>query len=235
VKVEGTLQEDGSILAGEIHVALPENAKSPGTVELIGTLEGQDGLTWTVSGIVVELTSTTEIKGSPEVGAIIKVEGTLQENGSILAVEIKLAGDDGNDDDSNHTNNPPKGKEVEFSGELSAMNGNTWTINGQTVFVTPMTELKGTLEIGVIVKVEGYLLEDGSIEAHQIKAVVIDMNGSDDDGEDDDHHSGSNYQDSDHQDDDHEDGDHQDSEHHDGDHGSDHKDSGGGAHEGGDD
>ena len=239
VKVEGTLQQDGTILAHEIKVVSSENAQYAGMVELTGTLENQDGMIWTVGGVIVELTETTEILGTPEIGATIKVEGMLQENGSILASQVKSGenNDDGSDDHSNQL----KGNAIEISGELTAMDGSTWIINGQTVLVTNTTELKGTLDIGVIVKVEGYLLADGSIEAREIKALVVDTNGSymngSDDHEDDDHGSSlsGNYSDDDHHDDDQNHSD----DHHDDDHEDDHGSSGGGSHggehDGGDD
>jgi len=235
VKVEGLLQEDGSILAHEIQVVPEENVQKIGLVELTGTLESQDGMTWIVSGIVIELSDTTEILGVPEIGAQVKVEGILQENGSILASQIKSAMDEngGDDDGSDDHSSQSKGEEVEISGELTGMDGNTWTVNDQTVIITDMTELKGVFEIGVMVKVEGYLLADGSIEAHEIKAVIVDMNGGDDD-HDDDRNSSSGYSD----DDDHgssssySEDDHDDDRDHDSEHEDDHDGSGSGSNSG---
>jgi hypothetical protein len=40
-------------------------------------------------------------------------------------------------------------------GTLSAINGNTLTVNGMTVAITTMTEVEGTLKVGESVKVEG--------------------------------------------------------------------------------
>ena len=196
VTVEGTLQADGSVLASEIKVISTDGTKTPGEVELMGILEGQNGMIWTVSGITVELTDGTAIYGSPVDGDPVKVKGMTQADGSILASEIKSAIDESDDgsDDPSENHNTQNGTKVEFSGELTAMNGNEWIVNGMTVIVTDMTELKGTLEIGAMVSVEGYQLENGSVEAYKIK--VSWQNGS---GTDDDHesYSGSNsYSDS---------------------------------------
>ena len=235
VKVEGTLQDDSSILAYEIKAVLLEDSKTPGEVELTGILQLQEGMIWTISGVKVELTAATEVYGSPMIDDLIKVEGMMQENGLLLAREIKPALEDENGDNNNNQN----GQKFEFSGELTSKNGSTWNVNGITVIVTDMTELKGTLDIGSMVKVEGYMLVDGSVEAHEIKAQWSDMSRSDDD-DDDDHHgsSGSNGSDDHHDDDnDHDDDKHDDNDDYhddDSDHDDDHS-GGGGSHDGGDD
>ena len=60
---------------------------------------------------------------------------------------------------------------VEFRGTLSAINGNVLTINGMTVTISATTEIKGTLKVGDMVKVEGFRATDNTVQAQEIKIV----------------------------------------------------------------
>ncbi len=59
--------------------------------------------------------------------------------------------------------------EVEFEGTLNAKDGMTWTVDTTTVIISTTTEVKGMLEVGDLVKVEGYKQADGSVLAKEIK------------------------------------------------------------------
>lgn len=80
----------------------------------------------------------------------------------------KFADDNGDDDV------PAENKELpinfEFTGLLSAINGNTLTVGDKTVIVSAATEIKGSLMVGEMVKVEGFLQASGSVQAAEIKA-----------------------------------------------------------------
>lgn len=84
--------------------------------------------------------------------------------------------DEINDDGPNHDMEEQDGDDIEFVGVLSAINGDTLTINGRTVVITPMTEVKGTLMVGETVKVEGILQSDNSVQAREIKAATETQN-----------------------------------------------------------
>ncbi len=131
-----------------------------GTVELVGTLEAKSGSTWTVSGVTVLLTSATEFKGVLDLGATVKVEGIKQADGAILARQIKVF------TDATSGTLP----QVELVGILNAKNGSSWTVDTTTVVLSSTTEVKGMLEIGDLVKVEGFPQADGSILAREIKS-----------------------------------------------------------------
>ena len=136
-----------------------------GTVELIGMIEAKSGSSWTVNGVTVVLTTTTEFQGVLNIGTQVKVEGFKQADGSILAREIKAFTTE---------NGGFTGVKVEFTGTLTAKNGNIWTVDTTSVVLTTTTEVKGTLEVGVKVKVEGYKQADGSVLAQEIKPVEAD-------------------------------------------------------------
>ena len=57
--------------------------------ELLGTIESSDGNILVVSGRTVVTDAQTEIAFELRIGLIVKVQGTLQSDGSILAREIK--------------------------------------------------------------------------------------------------------------------------------------------------
>lgn len=176
VKVEGTKQADGSILAREIKAYTDDNGGFTGIkVEFTGTLNTMAGSTWTVDTTSVIITSTTEVKGVLKVGDKVKVEGFLQPDGSVVAKEIEP-----------YMEEPEHGEEIEFKGILNAMNGNTWTVDAITVIVSSTTKLEGTFEIGIMVKVEGYKNPDGSVLAKKIEA-------EDDDSEEENHGKGTEF------------------------------------------
>lgn len=109
VRVEGITQPDGSVLATRIEVLasiLPSPAPSPPPVPtptptlapaptptpqatvLIGTLTSISPGLWTVDGVQVVVNTQTVIEGLPLVGLRVRVEGTIQPDGSIVAVRI---------------------------------------------------------------------------------------------------------------------------------------------------
>jgi hypothetical protein len=231
VKVEGALQADGSVQAREIKPALfddngnsnddnsgddnskDDSAPAGNEIEFYGTVTEQMDTQWLVSGITVLLSDATEIYGAPVVDDLVKVEGALQADGSVLVREIKPALFDGSDD-ANSNDDRPSG-EFEFTGVLQAKNGNTWVVNGITVIITAQTELKGTLQIGEMVKVHGMRQQDASVVAREIENAEGDDSNQDDSGNDDssDDNSDDDNSNDDDDDDDDDDGDDDDSGH----------------------
>jgi len=124
VKVEGTLQEDGSVLAHKIHVRQNDDAlvgfrgtiidKPEITVTPLPTLTVQMG-SRTITVVTDENTVITDADGNIitfddlEVGQEIKGKGVLQENGSILASEIEVLDDNGG----------PGQQKVRFEGRIT--------------------------------------------------------------------------------------------------------------------
>jgi hypothetical protein len=98
VEVEGTLQADGSVLARKIEVRVAEGEEENHDVEVEGAIESIALPKVTVAGKVVVTDAGTEIERGDthitaadlKVGDMVKVEGTLQADGTILAREIKV-------------------------------------------------------------------------------------------------------------------------------------------------
>ena len=63
-----------------------------------------------------------------------------------------------------------QGVEVEFAGTVEAINLQSWTINGQMVWVTNLTQVKAGIQVGDFVKVHAVTGEDGALLAREIEA-----------------------------------------------------------------
>ena len=60
--------------------------------------------------------------------------------------------------------------EVAFTGVVEAMNGNEWTVNGQTLLVDPAVVRDGPFQAGDTIKVEGTVNADGSLSVSRVEA-----------------------------------------------------------------
>src|SRR5215510_1435580 len=162
-EVEGFLRPDGSVDAAKIEV---ENDRDE--FEFKGMIQSfPSGLIgeWVISGRTVHVTSETDIEqenGMVAVGAMVKVEGFLRPDGSVDAkkIEVKSA---------------VEGARVNFTGTITSLPPGIigeWHVGGRTVHVGASTRIKqkkGPVAVGVVVKVKGFQLADGSIEAEMIQ------------------------------------------------------------------
>ncbi len=135
----------------------------PGTPDLVGD--------WVVSGVTIHVTTATEIEdehGPIVVGSAVKVEGTVEADGSITAHHVEVS-EDAEDDDFG---------EVKLEGFVESLPGTPdlvgdWVVSGVTIHVTTATEIEdehGPIVVGSAVKIEGLAEADGSITAREIEA-----------------------------------------------------------------
>jgi hypothetical protein len=152
VRVRGVFleAEGGTWLARSISRIEPHER----TFEFVGLVESVDP--WVVSGIDIATRTWTEIKGEIKVGDRVKVEGRILPDGTWLADEIKLADED-------------KNLSFEFVGSVQSMD--PWIVGGISIAVDDQTEIKGEIEVGDWVKVEGTIQPDGAWLADEIKPV----------------------------------------------------------------
>ncbi len=149
VEVEAKRMADGSIVAIEIEV---EGSHEGGGdeyrphVEFEGTVEAINGSIYIVNGVTVDTSSATIEHGPIAVGDKVKVEGTEQPDGSVLAIKI------------HKITESEEGAKVEFTATVQAMDGSTITFdNGITVTVdgnTMIDESHGPLQVGARVEVK---------------------------------------------------------------------------------
>ena len=163
VKIEGVLQEDGTILALEVKIEDEDDVVSSKT-ELRGIFQGIDQATgsWIISGILVGVGPGTDTDGLPFIGQSVKVEALLQGDGTLLAREIENKG--GSTDEDNGSS------AVQVAGTFLGVDADgKWIIDGATVFIDPLTQVKGSPEVGERIKIKALLQEDGSLLAVKIQ------------------------------------------------------------------
>ncbi len=207
VKVEGTLQPDGTILAREVKAAEDEGLL-PGESEFIGTLTGLSGTTALVSGLVFDLASA-EIEPGLAVGMVVKVHARLSDGGVWVAREIERFVPEVGATPEGHISIPvgaectdchktqpgvatPGGlvkvddDEIEIIGTLDEIGENYVVVAGQR-YDTTGAEMKGALVVGALVKIELTRLDSGILIVSEVEPVsfVDDMDDDDDDGDDD--------------------------------------------------
>ena len=171
VEVKGTKQNDGSVVAAEIVVKLGPGSgfkiEFTGKVDELPSTPSRVG-DWKVAGKTVRVSPATEIdqeKGQVAVGVIVEVEGLLQTDGSVNALEIEVKPD------------AVVGIPVKFVGKVEKLPSTTgrvgdWVISGRTIKVTQQTRFEvrnGEIMVGSLVEVEGVVQTDGSIIATKIE------------------------------------------------------------------
>jgi Domain of unknown function (DUF5666) len=140
---------------------------SDAELELTGTIEQIAPAAWKVNGKVLAILAATEIKGSFQVGDIVRAHAVVQADGSLATREIGPV----------ESADPAslRGAEFDFTGAVDAMSIDQWTVAGQTFSVTAATEIKGTFAIGDLVKVHLVVGLDGSRAAREIEAPEAEL------------------------------------------------------------
>ena len=151
-----------------MNVAPPAQPNSGSEIEFTGTVSSLTGvlpdLTLTVGEHTVKTNSQTQISGTLNVGVLVEVKGTAQQDGSILASRIRV------EDVGGET-------EVEFRGPIVALpsdpnlNGQ-WVVGDITVTVdltTTVLPTRTAAALGAIVEVNAKRQSDGSLLAVKIQ------------------------------------------------------------------
>jgi cytochrome c-type biogenesis protein CcmE len=176
VTVEGVLTADGTVTASEILAGspAPQGYDFSGAVTVLPATSGQIGA-WTVGGKTVNVTSSTVFPAGQlatiAVGNTVNVEGILNADGSVTALQIELQG--------TPSASPSEG--YDLHGAVTALPGTTgqignWTVAGVTVIVSATTVFPAgqpaSIAVGTQVNVNGTLNSDGTVTASKIAAVT---------------------------------------------------------------
>lgn len=178
VKVQGTSSQAGDLLAREVQAISPAAATAGAEIEFNGVVTSIGANTWVIGARTVQVTPQTEIKAGVALGALVKVHALPQANGTLVAREIEVTTAATATASATGTSQPRPGNEQEFTGTLTAINGDVWTIGGRAVRITASTEVKGTLQIGDRLKVHASPGTDGVLVAREVELAV----GDDDNG-----------------------------------------------------
>ena len=117
-----------------------------------------------IDGLPISLSVLTDLDFDPEVGDSVKVEASFQPGGSLIAIEVEREEESGTEG----TSEPRK---VEIEGTVGTINlDGSLIVNGMTVSIDADAEIKGNLVVGAEVKLEGFLQEDGTVLALELKA-----------------------------------------------------------------
>jgi hypothetical protein len=153
VRVVGHLQDDGPPLADRIELVRPSPRPSFHLTGIAQTI-GEDA--WVIAGQTISVTAETEIDEAIVAGDRVRASGTILGNGALQADEIQRWSDD-------------EARPFEFTGVVQASGAEEWMISGVAIAVAADTEIKGEIEVGDLVKVEGYIQDDGVWLADEIK------------------------------------------------------------------
>jgi hypothetical protein len=156
-RVKAQVDRDGVFNALEIEVMEPMLGNTE-EVEIEGIVASMSGGTWEVGVYSINITSETEINGTPRIGLAIKIIGRLQPDGSVVAAEIFVREDKEIDQGT-----------TEITAVIEVMGTGTWRVGGRSVNINLDTEIMGEPRVGSIAKVVGTVLPDGSIEAFTVR------------------------------------------------------------------
>lgn len=141
----GTIQVDN----GEVEIVDENGNPVPvagiATFELVGLLESMNP--WVIAGKTVETNELTQIEEGLQVGDLVRVRGTILEDGTWLAYSIEPA-----EEQTDPT--------IVLIGTVDSVD--PWVVNGITLNVTADTIINGEITVGTLVRVEILLLEDGT-------------------------------------------------------------------------
>jgi hypothetical protein len=149
--------EDGALNVEEGVVEVQEEdggweaVAGEATFELVGELEDMDP--WVVAGVTLQTNDSTQIAEGLQVGDVVRVRGAILEDETWLAYSIEPAGE-------------PIDPIIVLIGKVDSMD--PWVVSGITLNVTDSTEIRGTVTVGMIVRVEILLLSDGTWETLSI-------------------------------------------------------------------
>jgi len=169
VKAHATLQADGSLAAREIEPVQGAEGSSLSVqgaeYDFTGAVEAIAFDQWTVAATTFAVTPATEIKGTFALGELVKVHVLVSTDGSLVAREIEAP--------EAELAKGGEGAEVELVALIQSISPEAWVIGGQTLAITPGTEIKGTFDVGDAVKVHVLIGAGGTLTAREIEAAEV--------------------------------------------------------------
>lgn len=161
VEVWGIRDENGAIYGELIQVDRPAGHTGP-ILQFLGLLTKKSGQWWVISEMLVEVSETTQIIGTPERGWLVWV--VAENQGTMLrALVIEAIAD------------APASVPVEFEGILESLGPDGWQVAGQVFSLAETAEIIGEPTIGVTVEVLATRYGDNKLIAHLVR--VVDSSG----------------------------------------------------------
>lgn len=193
VKVHATLVDADSLAAREIaraEAGVPEDEPpaappAPGEeIEFVGAVVSLGLDSWAIGDRVVAITSATEIKGTIDVGTMVKVHALVESDGSLTAREIEPAEADDLEDQDDDADDSDDDEDLEFKGLVDSIDGETWVVAGVTFRVPAAALEDGPVAVGDFVEIHAFWADDGVLTALRVE--LDDDDGAEDNDRDDD-------------------------------------------------
>jgi len=140
-------------------------------MEFAGAVDSIGSNAWSIGGLVVGVTASTEITGEPAVGDLVRVHALVLDGSTLVAREITRA-EAALEPEPTAVATLPAGEEIEFFGSVVTIASDAWMVGVQTVAITSATEIKGTISVGDPVKVHAVVQPDQSLTAREIEAAT---------------------------------------------------------------
>jgi hypothetical protein len=125
---------------------------------LAGEVEAIADDAWTVAGQTVAVNDETDVDDDIVVGDLVRVAGVILPEGELQAERIVRLED-------------VPGLPFDFEGVVQAVADTTWRISGIAVTVDDETDIATGLDVGDLVRVRGWILDDGAWLASIIERV----------------------------------------------------------------
>lgn len=159
VRVEGVILPGGSWLAEEIE--LVEDDTLPGLpFSFNGLVQAINTDTWTISGIMITVDAETDIDDDIHIGDVVAVDGWILDDGTWLAQHIEQVEDD--DELPAFT----------LTGHVQSID--PWQVAGIAFETRDWTVIEPGITVEDLVRVSGFILEDGTWVAAAIEKINHD-------------------------------------------------------------
>lgn len=167
VEVTGKTQGNGEVMASQIRL---HSYQLVGKVDLIGPDK------WIISGISLKIHSDSQIDPAARIKDQVIALVEVQTNGSLQALAILrllqpelVATAVPRETQAPSSAAAPEPKEIEITGVVETISGDTWTIDGQQVTINAATEIKDRVSVGDHVRVHALPGADGSLIAREVE------------------------------------------------------------------
>jgi hypothetical protein len=183
---------------------LPATASSTGApkvqandVVFTGVVEAINASQWMVSGQQINMDASTAVDPDIQIGDVVKVEASVSQDGTVLAVKVEASIPDDNansgndnsaitpndnsgnsnanpvDDNSNaandNGNSAASSATAEVLGAVEDITVDAIVINGVTYGLASFTEFKGVIAVGDQVKIHVIVNADGTLTIREIE------------------------------------------------------------------
>lgn len=153
---EGRMQDDNTRRV-DLIVLL---SRSPANrFSLTGLVETIGADFWTVNEQQFAVTDITQVDAGIVEGDLVKVEGLIMPDGTLQAETIRRLED-------------APGLPFDFVGVVQSIEAEVWIVSDVEVILSEGASLDEGLEVGDLVRVTGWILEDGAWQAESIQRVL---------------------------------------------------------------